>query len=112
MSRERRKLIQQGVKTLSDEELLLLLLDRTDALVIHRLLEDEADVSDLAALARVDFGLFTKTFGLSEGQAAKLQVAIELGLRMMKPPTKERYQIVSTHDAVNLVKPDIVHLDH
>lgn len=112
MSRERRKLIQNGVKTLSDEELLLLLLDRTDALVVHKLLDDETDLADLAELARVDFGLFTKTYGLTEGQAAKLQAAIELGLRLMKPSTKERYQIGTTHDAVNLVRPDMVHLDH
>lgn len=112
MSSARRKLIQTGVKTLSDEELLQVVLGRTDPKIIHQLLDDEADLADLAMLAKTDFGLFTKTYGVSEGQAAKLQAAIELGLRMMKPSTKDRYQLVTTRDVINLVLPDMAHLDH
>jgi DNA repair protein RadC len=100
--------VQSGVKNLSDEELFQLLLERTDADIIHRLLDE----MDLYALARLDFGLLTQTYGLGETQSVRLQAAIEIGLRLMKPPAKGRYRIASANDAATLVMPEMAHLDH
>jgi DNA repair protein RadC len=104
---------QRGVQTLSNAELLALVLRTgagSEAVVerIHSLLASYS-VKDLL---HVDFGEFSQQYGLSRAKVAQLQSLLELSQRLTRPSVSERYQIKSPRDAATLLMPEMAHLDH
>ena len=111
----RERLQQDGVQSLSNEELLTLIVcaesstGRTIILKqIQRLFEA---CGDLQGVMCTEFGELCLDHGLDERKAAQLQGVLEFSRRLaMQPPTK-KYQIRSADDAVALVRMEMMYLD-
>ena len=111
----RERLQQDGVQSLSNEELLTLIVcaesstGRTIILKqIQRLFEA---CGDLQGVMCTEFGELCLHHGLDERKAAQLRAVLEFSRRLaMQAPTK-KYQIRSADDAVSLVRMEMMYLD-
>ena len=110
----REHLLAYGPQTLPTEELLALVLPTGPAqqqgieLAQHLL----AKYGGLGGLMQTNCKELTCEPGLGEASIALMKVILELGRRLNKPQTEEKYQIKSPADAANLVMVDMAHLDH
>lgn len=103
--RPRERLSRLGAKSLSDAELIAILLrvglpGENAVEVGQRLLED---LGGLVGLYRAEFETVTAQKGIGQAKAAQLKAAIELGRRLTTASPDDRPQIHSPGDAVNLV---------
>ncbi len=110
--RPRERLINNGPKSLSNAELMAILL-RTgmkgeNVLVMaQRLL---ATFGDLDGLARISIHDLCSARGVSEAKACQLLAAIELGRRVSMPRLEDRPIIGSAQDFFDLLSPIMAHL--
>jgi len=111
--RPRERLREFGPKSLSNTELIAILL-RTGLLgenvlaVSSRLL---ARFYGLAGLGRVSFSELCAERGLSEAKTSQLMAALELGRRFVSLASQERAVINSPQDVANLLLADMAVLD-
>ena len=111
--RPRERLREFGPKSLSNTELIAILL-RTGLLgenvlaVSSRLL---ARFDGLAGLGRVSFSELCAERGLSEAKTSQLMAALELGRRFVSLAPQERAVINSPQDVANLLLADMSVLD-
>jgi DNA repair protein RadC len=114
MKQLREQLQCYGSESLSDVELLTLVL-RTGpghddlSTVIPALL---ANYGGLGGLMRADLGEWCQEHHLSRAKAAQLQAVLELAKRLSIERPDRKYQIRSVDDAANLVRMELMHLDH
>lgn len=94
------KLEVRGIHSLTDEELVALLVE--DESVAHALLER---CSSLAAMAQEERARLRVIGGLGLQRARRLQVAVELGRRVAAAEVVSREVISSSDDVVRLMRP-------
>jgi DNA repair protein RadC len=114
MKQFRERLQYYGADHLSNEELLTLILrtgpardDTSNA--IPALLSSHGG---LAGLMRADFGELCLEHHLGPAKAAQLRAVVELAKRLSIEQPDRKYQIRSVEDAANLVRMELMHLDH
>ncbi len=114
MKQLRERLQCYGSETLLDEELLTLVLCtgpmREDAVTAIRTLLNH--YRGLGGLMRADMGELCQEHRLSAVKAAQIQAVLELAKRLSIERPDRKYQIRSVDDAANLVRLDLMHLDH
>ncbi len=112
--RPRERLRNEGAESLSSHELLAIILrtgtQRDNVLELAQKLL--VKYGGLKGLARVSFGELTNEHGLGEAKIAQLLAALEIGKRLGRVSSEEKYQIKSADDAANLVRMDMMYLPH
>jgi len=112
--RPRERLRSEGAESLSQTELLAIVLrtgtQRDNVLELAAKLLTK--YGGLKGLARVSFGELNNEHGLGEAKIAQLLAALEIGKRLGRVATEEKYQIRSADDAANLVRMDMMYLTH
>ncbi|GAC1435475.1 MAG: DNA repair protein RadC [Ktedonobacteraceae bacterium] len=112
--RPRERLRTEGAESLSQTELLAIILrtgtQRDNVLELAQKLL--LKYGGLKGLARVSFGELTHEHGLGEAKIAQLLAALEIGKRLGRVSSDEKYQIKSADDAANLVRMDMMYLAH
>jgi len=112
--RPRERLQKYGADALALSELLAIIL-RTGTAgenvleLSNKLL---AKYNGLAGLMSADFHELSAEHGLGLAKTAQLKAALELGKRLSMLQPEKRYQIKSSADAVNIVKMDMMFLEH
>jgi DNA repair protein RadC len=111
--RPRERLEQLGAQSLSNPELLAILLrvgiaGENVVRMSERLL---AHFDGLPGLHRASFGELSKVRGMGKAKASQLMAAIELGNRIASTPPDERQPIASPSDAANLLMYRMAALD-
>lgn len=111
--RPRERLRQHGATTLTNAELLAIILNtgtRGESVLTlaQRLL---VEYGGLAGLARADFATLCRAHGLGEAKAAKLKAALELGRRLALAQPDERPSIRSPEDAYAIAGADMATLE-
>jgi DNA repair protein RadC len=112
--RPREKLMRFGAKSLSDGELLAVLLGcgfrGTDALQLSRELLEQ--VGGLDALLQSGSASLNRVKGLGPARIARLQAATELGRRYLAAPTQARSALKAPQDAARMFKVQLADLPH
>ena len=112
--RPRERLRNEGPESLSQHELLAIILrtgtQRDNVLELAQKLL--VKYGGLKGLARVSFGELVNEHGLGEAKIAQLLAALEIGKRLGRVSSEEKYQIKSADDAANLVRMDMMYLPH
>ncbi|HMN88990.1 MAG TPA: DNA repair protein RadC [Saprospiraceae bacterium] len=113
--RPREKLLTKGKQSLSDAELLAILLgsgsrDETAVGLAQRILQSLDN--DLNELGRRSVAELTKFKGMGEAKSITVVAALELGRRRQLTDVKERPQIRSSRDAWQLIAPILMDLSH
>jgi DNA repair protein RadC len=111
--RPREKLRLRGASSLSNGELLAILLNtglpgEPVTAVAQRLLVEHGG---LIGLMKLDAGELARIRGVGEAKAAKLKAALELASRLAALAPEQRPQITSPDDVVNLVGIEMAALD-
>ena len=106
--RPREKFIQKGKDTLTDTELLAILIrsgtkDRSALIVARDILSLAND--NLSALAKLQLKDFTSVKGIGSTKAITLMAALELGRRRRLSEAEVRVDVSSSKDAYDLMKP-------
>tara|TARA_B110000196_G_C21064936_1_gene624348 strand:- start:211 stop:897 length:687 start_codon:yes stop_codon:yes gene_type:complete len=106
--RPREKFIQKGKDTLTDTELLAILIrsgtkDRSALIVARDILRLAND--NLSALAKLQLKDFTSVKGIGTTKAITLMAALELGKRRRLCEAEVRADVSSSKDAYDLMKP-------
>ncbi len=106
------KLLVRGVDTLSDRELLSLLLDvnSDDDNITNRLLEHYGGL--LSRIADEDLSRLRMVEGIGLKRAQRLVVACEWGRRCSVAKAGEQIVITSSRDVVSLFRPRLESLNH
>ena len=112
--RPRERLQKYGADLLSLAELLAIILrtGTTGENVIELASKLLAKYNGLAGLMSADFHELSAEHGLGPAKTAQLKAALELGKRLSMLQPEKRYQIKSSSDAANIVKLDMMYLDH
>lgn len=101
----REKLLAKGVQSLSNAELLAILLrtgTKTESVIrIAEKLLKEYETNGLASIANLAPGDFSKIKGIGNVKAITVIAAIELGKRLAENPTRNSYIIHSPQDVAN-----------
>jgi DNA repair protein RadC len=111
--RPRERLVRYGANTLSNAELIAILL-RTGVTgegvisMSNRLL---SEYGGLAGMGRVSYGELCSVNGISEAKACQLLAALELGRRLVSLSPNDRPIIVSPSDVANLLSAEMGFLD-
>ena len=113
--RPREKLMNMGRHTLSDSELIAILL-RTGAtqltvVELARKLLSNCN-NDLTELSRLSVKELAKERGMGEVKAITLVAALELGRRRREAEGMKREKITTSQDAVNIMQPHLADLIH
>lgn len=113
--RPREKLLAKGKQSLSDAELLAILLgsgsrDETAVGLAQRILKSVDN--DLNELGRRSIAELTKFKGMGEAKSITVVAAMELGRRRQLTDVKERPQIRSSRDAWQVIAPILMDLPH
>ena len=106
--RPREKFIQKGKDTLSDTELLAILIrsgtpDRSALVVAREILQLAND--NLSVLAKLQLKDFIQVKGIGNTKAITLMAALELGRRRRLSEAELRSDVSSSKDAYDLMKP-------
>ena len=112
--RPRERLQKYGADSLALSELLAIIL-RTGTPgenVIELSSKLLAKYDGLSGLMSADFHELSAEHGLGPAKTSQLKAALELGKRLSMLQPEKRYQIKSSADAANLVKMDLMFLDH
>ncbi|MGR6896787.1 RadC family protein [Rummeliibacillus sp. BSL5] len=110
--RPRERLKRQGAESLSNQELIAILL-RTGTKkesVLHLSNRILMHFEQLHELKNATIEEITAIKGIGEAKAIQLLASIELGKRLHKQRTDERYTIRSPKDAANYLMPDMTSL--
>ncbi|MBK7872067.1 MAG: DNA repair protein RadC [Saprospiraceae bacterium] len=113
--RPREKLLAKGKQSLSDAELLAILLgsgsrDETAVALAQRILKSVEN--DLNELGRRSIAELTKFKGMGEAKSITIVAAMELGRRRQLTDVRERPQIRSSRDAYDVIAPILIDLPH
>lgn len=100
------RLHTEGVDVLGDVELLAVVVGGRDGLAVASRLV--AEVGSLPDLARVEAGGLPGMPGLTRARAARVQAALELGRRSMRP-REARKRIESPEEAAAFLRPRLQH---
>ncbi|MEN7550904.1 DNA repair protein RadC [Rapidithrix thailandica] len=113
--RPREKLMLKGKSTLSEAELIGILLgsgtQRLSAVDVAKLLLNQADNS-LNRLARFGIKDYKKIKGIGEAKAITIISALELGNRRKSEAKEDLQQITCSEDVYELMKPHLLDLPH
>jgi DNA repair protein RadC len=113
--RPREKLLLKGRSTLSDAELLAILLGTgtkaLSAVDLAKQILQQAD-QNLNSLARLSVKDLTKIKGIGEAKAISIISALELGRRRNESITPGRPRITNSIDVAELMKRDLMDLNH
>ncbi|NJL75117.1 MAG: DNA repair protein RadC [Saprospiraceae bacterium] len=113
--RPREKLLNKGKQTLTDAELLAILIRvgsaRETALDLAKRLLAAAD-NNLNSLGKFNVEDFLKFHGIKDAKAITIVAALELGRRRQLSNIKERPKITSSKDAYDVLAPILVDLPH
>src|SRR5437764_3442414 len=112
--RPRERLQKYGADSLALSELLAIIL-RTGTAgenVIELSSKLLAKYNGLAGLMSADFHELSAEHGLGLAKTSQLKAALELGKRLSMLQPEKRYQIKSSADAANIVRMEMMYLDH
>ena len=112
--RPRERLQRHGADTLSMSDLLAIIL-RTGTKnenVIELATKLLIKYGGLAGLMSADFHELSSEYGLGLAKTAQLKAALELGKRLSMQQPDKRFQIKSADDAANVVRMEMMFLDH
>ncbi len=113
--RPREKLLLKGRSSLSDAELLAILLGTgtkaLSAVDLAKQILQQAD-KNLNTLARLSVKDLTKIKGIGEAKAISIISALELGRRRKESSQPGRPRITNSIDVVELMKQDLMDLNH
>jgi len=113
--RPREKLLQKGKKSLSDAELIAILIgsgsrEETAVALSKRILNSvENNLNDLGKCTVSELMKFK---GIGEAKAITIAAALELGRRRQLSDIKDRPQIKSSKDAYDVIAPILLDLPH
>ena len=112
--RPREKLLSRGVHTLSDGELLAVVLGHgsagQDALALsHTLLRTWGDLTRILTTSPA---ALCRTRGLGPVRVARLKAALELGRRYLEAPPEPRGVLTAPHDAARFFRARLADLPH
>ena len=110
--RPRERLIQQGAQSLSNQELIAILL-RTgtkEESVLHLANRVLTYFEQLHELKHATIEEIISIKGIGEVKATQLLAAVELGRRLAQKQVNERFTIRSPHDAASYLMPDMTSL--
>lgn len=112
--RPRERMLSSGASSLSDAELLALLLRTGTARegVLDLAARILGRVGGAAGLARVGPETLAQIPGCGRAKATEIVAALELGRRSARALAAERPQIGCPEDAVDLLHPQLAHLEH
>jgi DNA repair protein RadC len=114
--RPREKMLRKGAQSLSDAELLAILIgsgsrNETAVELSRRILHDCHDnLNELAQLSITD--LCKRFKGIGEAKAITIMAALEIGKRRKTSEILERKKITSSNDLFELFEPQLVDLLH
>jgi len=114
--RPREKMLRKGTQSLSDAELLAILIaignkNETAVELARRILNECRD--NLNELAQLTIADLCKRFkGIGEAKAITIMAALELGKRRKTSDMLDRKKIVSSKDLFELFEPQLVDLPH
>ncbi len=113
--RPREKLVQKGVSSLSDAELIAILLGsgtrELSAVDLARNILSTAGNS-LSDLARKSVADLQSIKGVGEAKAVSIIAAMELGRRSKSTGQDEKPQLLSSQDVFHVISPSLMHLNH
>ncbi len=110
--RPRERMLQEGATVLSNQELIALILGSgtKEESVLQLSGRVIRHFDGLKLLKEASINEFKNIHGIGSAKAVQLKAAIELGRRIHKFPTEERYVIRSPEDVANYVMDDMRHL--
>jgi DNA repair protein RadC len=112
--RPREKLLLKGISTLSDAELIAILIGsgtaQLSAVEVGKKMLQYA--GNLDSLAKLSVKELMKVKGIGEAKAISIVAALELGRRRKELQPEERPKIESSHTAFELIKGDLMDLPH
>lgn len=114
--RPREKMLRKGSQSLSDAELLAILIaignrDESAVELARRIMRECSDnINELAQLSITD--LCKRFKGIGEAKAITIMAALELGKRRKTSEILERKKITSSIDLFDLFEPQLVDLPH
>jgi len=113
--RPREKMIQKGVGSLSDAELLAILIgsgtkNETAVTVAQRILSTASN--NLNELGKFTIKELTNLKGIGEAKAITIMAALELGRRRKKAEALDRQKIQSSSDVIEIFQPLLADLPH
>lgn len=113
--RPREKLLTKGTRSLSDAELLAILIGsgntKESAVELSRRILKSAN-NDLAELGKKDAPSLLKFNGIGEAKAVNIMAALELGRRRKESSASARVTITQSSDAANFFRPLLEDLPH
>lgn len=113
--RPRERLMAQGPRSLSDAELLAILIRsgtiKESALDVAKRLMSRAG-NDLHRLSSMSVSDFTVVRGIGEAKAISIVAALELGRRRRASDARERPSVTSSAVAYELIRPKLADLPH
>lgn len=113
--RPREKLIQKGRQTLSDAELLAILLssgsrNETALQLAQRMLN--SNQNSINQLAKLQLGDLKKYKGVGEAKAVTIAAALEIGRRRTEESNEKKIKIISSQQANAILAPKLSDLPH
>lgn len=113
--RPREKLLLKGKHSLTDVELIAILIStgnagETAVDLARRILSDNSN--DLSLLGRINVQELQKFKGIGEAKAVSIVAALELGRRRKESKEVKREKVTSSREAVNLMQPMLGDLLH
>lgn len=113
--RPREKMIKRGIGSLSDAELLAILIKsgtkNENAVAIAQRILLTAN-SNLNELGKFNLKDFTNTKGIGEAKGITIMAALELGRRRKQAVALNRPKIESSHDIIEIFQPLLADLPH
>lgn len=111
--RPRERLVRQGAASLSNQELIAILLGtgtRNESVLVlaNRVLSSFDKIQDLKDATIEEY---TSVKGVGQAKAALLLAAVELGKRLYRKHTEERFTIRSPEDAASYLMTDMTSLN-
>ncbi len=112
--RPRERLQKNGAETLSTPDLLAIIL-RTGTVrdnVMELATRILTKYGGLGGLISAGFHELSNEYGLGPAKTAQLKAALEIGKRLSMLQPDKKYQVRSADDAANLVRMEMMYLDH
>ncbi|UCE63485.1 MAG: DNA repair protein RadC [Nitrospirota bacterium] len=114
MERPRERLIRDGAKSLSDSQLLAIILrtGRADSTAVQVSMELLLRINGLSGLSNRGFEELCTIPGIGPAKAAQIQAAMELGKRVLSTPLTSGIRIGTSHDLFHHYYPLLRDLRH
>ncbi len=113
--RPREKLLKNGIGSLSDAELIAILIGsgtrNSSALELSRAILSSVE-NNLRALGKLELPDLTRVNGIGKARAVTILAALELGRRRAYAPGPEKIRIASSKDAFRIFQPMLGDLPH